>query len=615
MWEQTPWLFQASESAESPVRHNLAKSFLDQLLFELNGEPVEELWILSPFFDRDCIALERLLQATRPSEVTLLVQPGRTSVDPIALRQVLDRAPGRWAIRPFQIEDGDTYVHAKGYLLKLKNRALCLQGSPNLSQVAMLSSAPHSNVEVANLLTGPREAFDYLLDMLQIGSPVRDLASLKLSYQSTDEADLPSQARWQLTGGERLGDRLLLYFQGTLPNLQGAALIIAEKISPLTLLRVETRLLELRLSAEQIELLGQPVPLSILWSDSETTHETNHIFVCNREALERALQYASEEEILTHAGGLDLDDKELEELLGELKEALVIDQRSVWQLAGGQLPSNVQDDDPALHLDYAQIDYDMLRQHPKIQQYLHRATSGQGQIHSRLQIILNAITSHFQGLLEGDKVVALMQKATEHVMESESPPLVEEDEEIIEERQQRHWTTRRRIEQLLKNFIQRFLRGMSSPDFQKFAGYEVVTHNYMIFTHFLWRLYAKDWLEPLFVVDALIQSLMFFWGDGIQHGYFRQLPLDQQEQVLQLVQDYHNDASTLAALYFSAKVVTLEGEDKQRFALRDIWRELLCQPLFPLAVCRRERSRCLASRSSGARPSQSRRVRLDGARL
>jgi hypothetical protein len=585
MWEQTPWLFQASESAESPVRHNLARSFLDQLLLEVNGEPVEELIILSPFFDRDCIALERLLQATRPGQVTLLVQPGRTSVDPIALRKVLDRAIGRWEIRPFQILDGDTYAHAKCYLLKLKNRALCLQGSPNLSQVAMLLSAPHSNVEIANLLTGPREAFDYLLDILQIDPPVHDLASLKLSYQSTDEADLPVKEVWQLTGGEKSGDRLLLNFQGTLPNLQGTALIIAEKMSPLTLLRLEreTQLLELRLSAEQIELLAQPVPLSIQWTDSEATHETNHIFVCNREALEHVLQYASEEEILTHAGGLDLDDKELEELLGELKEALIIDQRSIWQLAGRQPPSNVQDDDPALHLDYAQIDYDMLRQHPKIQQYLHRSASGQVQTHSRLQIILNAITSHFQGLLEGDKVAALMQNATEHVMERDSSPFEEdEDEEIIEEREQQHRTSRQRIERLLKNFIQRFVRGISSPDFQEFAGYEVVAHNYMIFTHFLWRLLAKDLLEPLFVVDALIQSWMFYLGDETQPGYFHQLPLDQQEQVLQLVQDYHNDASTLAALYFSAKVVTLEGEDKQRFALRDMWRELLLQPPFAL---------------------------------
>lgn len=495
---------------------------------------------------------------------------------------MLDSAPGRWEIRPFRIEDGDTYVHAKCYLFKLKNRALCIQGSPNLSQVAMLSSAPHSNVEIANLLTGPREAFDYLLDMLQIDPPVGDLTSLKLSYQSTDDADLPSQAGWRLTGGERRGDRLFLNFQGFLPNLQGAALIISEKMSPLTLLGVETRLLELRLSVEQIELLAQPVPLSILWAESETTHETNHIFVCNREALERALQYASEEEILTHAGGLDLDDKELEELLGELKEALVIDRRSVWQLAGRQLPSNVPDDDPSLHLEYAKIDYDMLRQHPKIQQYLHRIASGQGQTHSRLQIILNAITSHFQGLLQGDRVAVLMQKATEQVMEGESPPLEEEDEEIIEERQQQHRTARQRIERLLKNFIQRFLRGMSSPDFQEFAGFEVVAHNYMIFTHFLWRLFAKDWLEPLFVVDALIQSWTFFWGNGTQPGFFRQLPLDQQKQILPLVQEYHNDASTLAALYFSAKAVTIEGEDKQGFALRDMWRELLCQPPFPL---------------------------------
>jgi hypothetical protein len=582
LWEQTPWLFQASKSPESPVRHNLTKSFLDQLLLELHEEPVEELWILSPFFDRECIALERLLQAIHPAQTTILVQPGYTSVDPTALQSVLVQAAGQWDIRTFQLENGDVDVHAKCYLLKLKNRAICLQGSPNLSQVAMISSAPHSNVELANLLTGPREAFDYLFDMLQIDPPVQDLTSLKLSYQPIEEKEPSTETPWQLIGGELHDNRLFLNYRGALPILQGAKLKISETESPLTLLSMGMHLLELRLVGEQRELLSQTVPLSILWTEGEITYHTNPIFVCNRGALERALEYASTEETLTHTGGLDLDDKELEELLGELKESLVIDRRSVWQLAGRELPTNVQDDDPGLHLDYAQIDYDMLHQHPKIQQYLHRMRSGQGQTRSRLQIILNAITAHFQELLEGNRVVALMQKATEQALESESPVVEEDDDDTIEERQQRHWSARMRIERLLKNFIQRFLHGMRSPDFQEFAGYEVVSHNYMIFTHFLWRLFAKDWLEPLYIVDALIQSWTFFWGNVSPPGYFRQLQSDQQEQVLSLVQEYRNDVSTLAALYFTDKVLTIEGEVKQKFMLRDLWRELLCKPPFPL---------------------------------
>ncbi len=200
MWEQTPWLFSSLTSTERPVRHNLSRSFLDQIVEAVSGA-VEELWILAPFFDKEAIALERLVDTLRPGKTTLLVQPGRTSIDPYALQRAFDRLQSRCEVRPFQI-DSDVYVHAKCYLLKLADRAICLQGSPNLSQVAMLLTDPHGNVEAGNLLVGSRDAFDYLLEALHIGPPVTEFSTLHLSYQASEKPeDLPDEA-WRLTGGE-----------------------------------------------------------------------------------------------------------------------------------------------------------------------------------------------------------------------------------------------------------------------------------------------------------------------------------------------------------------------------------------------------------------------------
>ncbi len=78
-----------------PIRHNLTTSFLEQLAEAVAGEPVEEMWVLSPFYDEEALALEMLLQQLRPRQVTILVQPGYTSVKPEALARVLNAAAGQ----------------------------------------------------------------------------------------------------------------------------------------------------------------------------------------------------------------------------------------------------------------------------------------------------------------------------------------------------------------------------------------------------------------------------------------------------------------------------------------------------------------------------------------
>lgn len=580
MWEQTPWLYFSPTSIEQPVRHNLSRSFLDQLRETVGGDTVEELWILTPFFDKEAVALERLVNTLCPNKVTLLAQPSRTSVDPSALQQVFDSLQCHCEIRPFQI-DTDAYVHAKCYLLKLADRAICLQGSPNLSQVAMLLTDPHGNVEAGNLLVSSRDAFDYLLETLQIGSPVTDFSTLHLSYQASDKSEDLVDETWRLTGGEWYGNRLSLSFQGVMPDLQGAAVAIADDIFPLAILQIQEHSLDLLLPAEAGELLTQPVSLAILWIKGEATQQTNAIFICNRTALDAALQSSPENEILDRTGDLNLDDKEIEELLVELNDALVIDQRSIWQLAGRAIPPNLPNDETALHLDYANIDYDRLRQHPKIQQYLHGVAGGQAYTHSRLQIILGAITAHFGQIITETTVTALMQTVATG-MEEDEEALSEETEEEFEKQQKRHWSAQQRIKRLFKNFMQRYLQGLRSPDFQAFSGYEIITQNYVIFTHLLWRLLAKDWIEQAFVIDTLLQSWSFFWGNGEQPGYFRLLSTDQQKQILQLVQDYHNDASTFAAFFYAASVATTNHAEKQMFALRNSWRELLILMPFSL---------------------------------
>jgi hypothetical protein len=229
LWENTPWLFQKPIGDWQPVRHNLTESFQDQLQRAVGDELVEELWVLSPFYDREAIALEHLVATFAPQAIKLVFQAGHTSVDPSALRRVLDQFAGRCTIRLCSADRDNPYVHAKLLLLKLPKRTVCLQGSPNLSQVAMLLTVPHGNIELANLLISSRNAFDELFGMLDLETDARSLDSLDLSYQPTEPAAKDLSEGWRLTGGEWQDDRLHLRFQGSKPDLQGASLMVANR--------------------------------------------------------------------------------------------------------------------------------------------------------------------------------------------------------------------------------------------------------------------------------------------------------------------------------------------------------------------------------------------------
>ncbi len=577
--EQTPWLYQSPVGHWQPVRHNLNDSFLNQLQQAVGDEAVKELWLLSPFYDEKAVALKRMLKALKPRRATLLVQPGYTSVDPGALQRMLDKFT-HCQVRAFSINRHSPYVHAKLYLLKLPDRAICLQGSPNLSQVAMLRPASRGNIELANLLTGPPKVFDYLLKALDIRSKAVPLNKLDLSYTKPEAPPKPLSNRWYLTGGEWHNDQLSLTFQGALPDLKQASLVIANRVFGFDVRHQEAGRLELKLSPGAVALLGQPVPITIRWGEGDDALTSNPIFVCNRAALDAVLEVTDESETLGRIGELDLDDEEFEQLLGELDAALMIDRRSVWQLAGRPSPTTTNDDDDeSLRLSYADINYDMLRRHPKIVQYVDRGLGGRGYTHSRLQIILNAITDHFRGLLDVSVGPQLIETMTADLEESQAETEAEREQEE-EEKQQWRRTSGQRLQRILKNFIRRYLRGLRSPDFQELAGFEVITQNYIIFTHMLWRLFAKGWVETEFVVDSLLQTWTFFWGSATQTGYYRELDETQQTQALQWIQEHHADAGLLAALYYSAHLTRLEHWQKPRFSLRDFWRELLRHPPF-----------------------------------
>ena len=192
-----------------------------------------------------------------------------------------------------------------------------------------------------------------------------------------------------------------------------------------------------------------------------------------------------------------------------------------------------------------------------------------------MEIILSAITDHFRDLTDISSRSKLIRSAFQRLEQEEADAEAEDIRERKEERKQRSRSRSQRIGRILKNFIRRYLRGIRSEDFQEVAGFEVIVKNYVIFAHLLWRLFSKEWVEPEFIIDALLKIWSFLWGSGSQKGYLETLTREQRQQALGWIEEHYADAELLAALYYAARLTRTEQWEDRRFALRDFWRAML----------------------------------------
>lgn len=577
--EGSPWLFRATPGP-SRVRHNLDTSFLNQLTEAVGDDHVEHLWVLVPFFDEHAQALRDLLDRLRPDLTTILLQRGRTSVDPAALTKLIANSAGRIELRSVSRAD-DPWIHAKLFLAQTPTSAICLQGSANASLAALRYTDPDANFEMGNLLPGSRDAFDDVLEGLEIGGLVADAADLDVTYRSSKDRDHLHEAGWQLTGAEWSGLTLRISYRGVLPATAGLQLIVQGTAVPVQAAD-EGPPLVLQFAEEAREHLGTASPIRLEFADGT---RSNAVFPCDRRSLSATLHASPDsDERLSRIGELDLDDEELELLLQELEATMVLDRRSLWQLAGKPGSTDGSADGDEVHIDYSDIDYEMLRGHPKLRQYrLGRATAGtHGR--SRLQILLNAITQSFADLLEPPDAVtaaAVAAVAAEGDKGVQTDDIDSDEEEV--EVHRRRWSRQARINALLKNFIRRFGSGLTSTPFQNAVGPEVVFTNYVIFLHVLSRLYEREWVDVEALVEATAQTVEAMWGSDEDAGYVARLDADEVENVTSFVREKHSDAQLVVFVYLLARDLRQSHSTDLLTRIRDAWRALLVGGRLPLA--------------------------------
>jgi hypothetical protein len=563
------WLLTSRVTEKRPVRHNLEQSFLEQLQEAVGSDPVEELWVLSPFYDPGLKALQQLMAALDPATTTLLLQPGAASVEPEHLALLLADHGDRLQVRACVMPDGTPYLHAKLILIKLETRSICLQGSPNLSQVAMLLAEPQGNIEVANLLEGSRDAFDVLFEPLKIDPPTQDIEALELAYRDPEGETEVTETGCRLRSGEWDGEFVSIHFDGALPALRTLKLDVNGRVFAVHVKEREKGFIKLGLSPEAREALVGVVPVRLV--SDQMDFRSNPIFCCNVQTLNAVLEIEDDSGLLGETGGLDLGDEDLERLLAELDASLILNTNDVWQIAS-RADARDADEGEGQHLKYEDIDYALLKRHPKVQQYLRRHGAGQGRDETRVGVILRSITDHFQDLVNPPTPDQIVRSITALDDDAETE---QEAEERQEEAERRRRTQAQRNRRAMKNFVRRYLRGVKDTHFQALSGFEILSTNYAIFSHILWVLLTKDWIETEFILDSLLETWRMFWGGQEHKGYIAGLEAGDRQDALATVREYKADAIMVAGLYAGSAFASEPDQRNLRLALRDYWRSWL----------------------------------------
>jgi len=260
MWSGVTWLLKSYDDGPRLVRHNLSETFLEQLSAEIASDTVEELIAYAPFYDEKAIALQRILGAAQPKKVKVLVQRNATSVDPLALLHVLEEFPCRFTIEECTIGKGNPYLHAKFILVKTSDRAICLQGSPNLSTAAMLLSSHHGNLELANLLVGETDAFDGILDSLDCTEASSSIDELGLAFRGNGFKSAGRPLGWVLAGGEWNEGALRLNIMGRFEKPTRMLLIINQEEFLIDAKELGNGLYESPIPKDAIPLLSEGLP-------------------------------------------------------------------------------------------------------------------------------------------------------------------------------------------------------------------------------------------------------------------------------------------------------------------------------------------------------------------
>ncbi|WP_319581546.1 phospholipase D family protein [uncultured Pseudodesulfovibrio sp.] len=145
------WISQDATPAGLIGRVASGSILLNQMVSNLGDAPVDEIYLCSPYFDEEGIALQQIIDIIPAKRVTVLCQPERSTLTQKAwarnsssssLRRIDFSRPG------ISGKNRSAFIHAKMYAFRRGDQITLFAGSANCSQAALTIPGKAGNAEL-----------------------------------------------------------------------------------------------------------------------------------------------------------------------------------------------------------------------------------------------------------------------------------------------------------------------------------------------------------------------------------------------------------------------------------------------------------------------------------
>ncbi len=530
--------------------HNSKRSLIEQLVARVNGNDIIEIVASAPFHDQSAFAIDSLLKEFRPKKFSLLVQNKITRLNVGALTRVFSRHTTKVQIIDAESPHpyGKTFLHAKFILLRAQKNDFLLQGSANLSGVALCKSGLKANVELCNLFVGEPGEFDYLINDLKLKVRKNGLTEFEPDQSESENLD-----EEEVSNGPRDVCWQPPTLSGWLPKEFGEKVTVRldEKIIKPISESFEKKENGFEFSIEFDQVFSERINNSTF---IQLLSKDNRMFLVapyHINILQRLSASGNRADLLQEVGDMNLEDREIEELIAELDRVLVIDNRSLWRLTYPKDHEPLSEDQTVV-LNYSELDWGRIGELPQLRQYGvadQRLLFGS----SDLGLILQSLTNRLKLEAGGKEDLAVDVLDINYGDNSE---IGEEDPEQIDENSENNDDdfnaegnpTRGRVKTLWRNFLKRFISGFSDPNFIELVGSTVVIPTYVLVNHLCRRLRTLEMVDIEFLNKTQIQLWEFMWGNDVSVGYLESLSNEEKKVAQRILQDHDDFAVTIVSV-------------------------------------------------------------------
>lgn len=313
--------------------HNLELSLFDQLmdLIKYNDSSgVDEISIISPFFDKHLRAASTFVERLAPKKFTIFSR-NPIGLDPSALSRLSDRSGANIIYKELSMEQ--RRLHGKVMMIKTGRGCWLVSGSANMSSAAWLKEAKRGNMEIVTLRYEPNQTyFDPWL--AEVTKDARKIRFQDISYYEIEEQKDSSIEKIRLNSAQIKRKQLILQLDTSTEQLKDIKIFLNTGLREFSITeyyKMEDTKVYFEIDPQMQKLLESPTVCrgEIVLGDGEK-FMTSSVVIINQNSLTRFSRPVQRKERPKIPDGLEPDSYEhcvqlismMEDLLARDKEGL-----------------------------------------------------------------------------------------------------------------------------------------------------------------------------------------------------------------------------------------------------------------------------------------------------